>query len=386
MANFSKEELEVVVVGAGPSGIAVSACLNKLGIKNVVLEKEDCCAYLWKKKTYDRLHLHLSKKFCSLPFMPHATSSPKYLSKNEFIQYLDEYVEHFNIKPKFQTCVELAFYNNEENKWNVKSRKVDSGEMKLYACDFLILATGENNEGYIPNVVGIENFKGNIIHSSDYKSGEQYKDKKVLVIGSGNSGMEIAFDLSNYGSHTSIVVRSPIHVVTREMVHIGMVLLKYLPISLVDTMIAKFAKFKFGNLAKFGIPQPEEGPFSIKISKGTSPVIDVGAIGKIKLEEIKVLPGISKIKEHTIMFENGEEHQFDAIIFATGYKNVATKWLKDYSSIFLDDGTLMNEFPNHWKGENGLYCAGFSKRGLAGISLDAITIVDDIKTVRGDKI
>ncbi|KAK6777963.1 hypothetical protein RDI58_024681 [Solanum bulbocastanum] len=279
-----------------------------------------------------------------------------------------------------------AFYNNEENKWNVKSRKVASGEMELYACDFLILATGENNEGYIPNVVGIENFKGNIIHSSDYKSGEQYKDKKVLVIGSGNSGMEIAFDLSNYGSHTSIVVRSPIHVVTREMVHIGMVLLKYLPISLVDTMIAKFAKFKFGNLAKFGIPQPEEGPFSIKISKGASPIIDVGAIGKIKLEEIKVLPGISKIKEHTVMFENGEEHPFDAIIFATGYKNVATKWLKDYSSIFLDDGTLMNEFPNHWKGENGLYCAGFSKRGLAGISMDAITIVDDIKTVRGDKI
>ncbi|KAG5581444.1 hypothetical protein H5410_052071 [Solanum commersonii] len=366
MANFSKEELEVVVVGAGPSGIAISACLNKLGIKNIVLEKEDCCAYLWKKKTYDRLHLHLSKKICSLPFMPHATSSPKYLSKNEFIQYLDEYVEHFNIKPKFQTCVELAFYNSEENKWNVKSRNVASGEMELYACDFLILVTGENNEGYIPNVVGIENFKGNIIHSSDYKSGEQYKDKKVLVIGSGNSGMEIAFDLSNYGSHTSIVIRSPIHVVTREMVHIGMVLLKYLPISLVDTMIAKFAKFKFGNLEKFGIPQRKKVHFQLKSQK--------------------VLPGISEIKEHTVMFENGEERQFDAIIFATGYKNVATKWLKDYSSIFLDDGTLKNEFPNHWKGENGLYCAGFSKRGLAGISMDAITIVDDIKTIRGDKI
>lgn len=79
-----------------------------------------------------------------------------------------------------------------------------------------------------------------------------------------------------------------IHVVTREMVHIGMLMLKYLPISLVDTVIAKYAKFKFGNLAEFGIPQPEEGPFSVKISKGTSPVIDVGAIDKIKLGEIKV--------------------------------------------------------------------------------------------------
>ncbi|XP_004247953.2 probable indole-3-pyruvate monooxygenase YUCCA10 [Solanum lycopersicum] len=381
MANFTKEEIDVVVVGAGPSGIAVAACLNNLGINNVVLEKQDCCAYLWKKKTYDRLHLHLSKDFCSLPYMSHKTSSPKYMPKKEFIRYLDEYVDHFNIKPKFKTCVEAAFYNNQEKKWNVKSRNLTSGEIELYVSDFLILATGENNLGYIPKMVGIENFEGKIIHSSDYRSGEKYKDKKVLVVGSGNSGMEIAFDLSNYESHASIVVRSPIHVLTREMVYMAMLLLKYLPIYLVDTVIAIYAKFMFGNLAELGIPQPEEGPFSVKISKGRSPVIDVGAINKIKLGQIKVLPGISYIKEHTVVFDNGNEHQFDAIIFATGYKNIATKWLKDYSSIFLEDGTLIN-----WKGENGLYCAGFSKRGIAGISMDAIAIVDDIKTIRGDKI
>ncbi|KAG5588548.1 hypothetical protein H5410_048982 [Solanum commersonii] len=381
MVNFSKQEVEVVVVGAGPSGIAISACLNNFGIKNVVLEKEDCCAYLWKKKTYDRLNLHLAKGFCSLPFMPHTTSTPKYLSKNEFIQYLDKYVEHFSIKPKFQTCVELAFFNSEEGKWNVKSRDLASGDLEVYACNFLILATGENNEGYIPKVVGIEKFEGEIIHSSDYKSGKKYKEKNVLIVGSGNSGMEIAFDLSNYGSHASIVVRSPIHVLTREMVYTAMLMLKYLPVSLVDTVIAKYAKFKFGNLAELGIPQPEEGPFSVKISKGRSPVIDVGAIDKIKLGQIKVLPEISEIREHTVVFDNGDEHQFDAIIFATGYKNVATKWLKDYSSIFLEDGTLIN-----WKGENGLYAVGFSKRGIAGISMDAIAIADNIKTVREDKI
>ncbi|XP_015162435.1 probable indole-3-pyruvate monooxygenase YUCCA10 [Solanum tuberosum] len=181
----------------------------------------------------------------------------------------------------------------------------------MYASDFFILSTGENNEGYNPKMIGIENFKGEIINSSDYRSGKKYKDKKVLVIGSGHSGIEIAFDLSNYESHTSIFVRSPIYVLTREMVYSAMLLLKYLPISLVDT----------------------------------------------------VLPGILEIKEHTILFDNGDKHQFDAIIFATGYKNIATKWLKDYSSIFLEDGTLIN-----WKGENGLYCAGFSKRGIAGIS------------------
>ncbi|KAG5594923.1 hypothetical protein H5410_036155 [Solanum commersonii] len=233
--------------------------------------------------------------------MPHATSSPKYMPKKEFIQYLDEYAEHLNIKPTFQTCT---------------SRKIE-----IYASDFLILATVENNEGYIPNMIGIENFKGEIIHSSDYRFGEKYKDKKVLVVGSRNSGMEIAFHLSNYESQTSIFVRSPIHVLTKEMVYTAMLLLKYLPISLVVTVITKCAKFKFGNLEELGIPQPE-GPFSVKISKFRSTVIDVGVIDNIKL---------GQIKEHIIVFDNGDEHQFDVIIFATEYKNIATKWLKDYS-------------------------------------------------------
>ncbi|XP_015162436.1 probable indole-3-pyruvate monooxygenase YUCCA10 [Solanum tuberosum] len=207
-------------------------------------------------------------------------------------------------------------------KWTVKSRNLTSGKIEIYASDFLILATVENNEGYIPNMIGIENFKGEIIHSSDYRSGEKYKDKKVLVVGSGNSGMEIAFDLSNYESQTSFFVRSRIHVLTKDMVYTAMLLPKYLPISLVDTVTTKCTKFKFGNFEELGIPQPEEGPFSVKRSKGRSTVIDVGVIDNIKL---------GQIKEHTVVFDNGNEHQFDAIIFATGYKNIATQWLKDYS-------------------------------------------------------
>ncbi|KAG5594926.1 hypothetical protein H5410_036158 [Solanum commersonii] len=176
------------------------------------------------------------------------------MPKKNIIQYLDEHVEHFNIKPKFQTCVESAFYNFGEMKWNVKSRNLTSGEIEMYANS-------------CPN-------KGDGVYCN---------------------------------------------------------------------VIAKI----FSNIYELGIPQPEEGPFSIRVSKGRSPVIDVGAIDKIKFEQIK---------DHTVVFDNGDEHQFDAIIFATRYKNIVTKWLKDYSSIFLEDGTLI-----YWKGDNGLYCAGFSK-------------------------
>ncbi|KAG5594910.1 hypothetical protein H5410_036142 [Solanum commersonii] len=161
-----------------------------------------------------------------------------------------------------------------EKKWNVKSRNLTSGEIEMYASDFLISAARENNEGYIPKIIVMKNIKGETIHSSDYRAGEKYKDKKVLVVGSGNSGMEIAFELSNYESHRSIVFGSAVN-------------------------------------------------FSISLC---------------------------------LIF-----------IFIVICLHV--------------NGTLIN-----WKGENGLYYAGFLKSGITGISMDARAIADDIKTVRGDKI
>ena len=79
-----------------------------------------------------------------------------------------------------------------------------------YNCRILVVATGENSEGFIPHVPGLESFNGEILHSSKYKSGSNYSGKAILVVGCGNSGMEVAYDLANYGARSSIVVRSPV--------------------------------------------------------------------------------------------------------------------------------------------------------------------------------
>lgn len=206
------EEQVVIIVGAGPSGLATAACLKQLSIPYIILEREDCFASLWTKKSYDRLHLHLPKQFCQLPHMPFPTTCPKYVPKKDFLQYLDHYVSHFNINPLYQRSVVSAVYDETARKWNVKA-KINgggSGEMEEYSGEFLVVATGETSDVFVPEVEGLSKFMGDVIHSTEYKCGEKYEGKHVLVVGSGNSGMEIALDLANYGAKTSIVFRSPV--------------------------------------------------------------------------------------------------------------------------------------------------------------------------------
>ncbi|KAH7520835.1 hypothetical protein FEM48_Zijuj08G0188100 [Ziziphus jujuba var. spinosa] len=371
MTVLQNKPKKVLIVGAGPSGLATAACLSASSIPYTILEREDCYASLWQKRAYDRLGLHLAKSFCSLPFMPHLSTTPTFMPKATFLSYLENYVSKFNINPLYRRSVELASYDEGEKQWRVEAKNFASGETEVFYADFLVIASGENDEAFIPKVHGLETFEGEIIHSSQYKCGEKYKDKHILVVGSGNSGMEISDDLSDYGACTCVVIRSPFHVLTKRMVHVGMWMLKFMPVEAVDLIISLVARFSFGDLSKIGIPKPKKGPFQLKTISGKTPVIDTGSIEKIRNKKIKVLPGLVEVKRNKVVFENGEELRFDAIIFATGYRSAAKNWLKE-------DGMPKNEYPSHWQGEKGLYCAGMSGRGLSGVSSDAINIANHI--------
>ncbi|KAI3750839.1 hypothetical protein L2E82_21696 [Cichorium intybus] len=376
-----KHETVVVIVGAGPAGIATSACLNLLSIPNVILERDDCYASLWQKKAYDRLKLHLAKNFCELPHMPFPVSAPTFVSKYMFVQYLHRYVYQFNVDPLCQRSVESASYDNIARRWVVIAKNRVSGLVEEYVGEFLVVATGENSEGFIPNVSGLDTFTGSVIHSSEYQNGKKFGYKNVLVVGAGNSGMEIAYDLFNWGAQTSIVVRSPVHVLTKELVQLGMYLLKYLSCTFVDKIVLMFCKLLYGDLCQYGIQMPTKGPFCLKRETGRSPVIDVGTVARIKTGDIEVMTPIEKIQGDQIMFTNGQEKRFDAIVFATGFRSTVRGWLKDDGGLFNEEGMPYHKSPNHWKGEHGLYCVGFASAGLFGISNDAKNIANDISQI-----
>ncbi|KAL8149013.1 putative indole-3-pyruvate monooxygenase YUCCA10 [Apium graveolens] len=373
------KETVVIIVGAGPSGLATAACLKTHSIPYIILEREDCFASIWKHKSYDRVHLHLAKQLCQLPFMSFPKSCPTFVSKKQFLQYLDDYVTRFNIKPLYQRQVVSAFYDENSSKWKIKATtKGVSNEFEEYSSRFLVVATGETCDAYRPEVEGLSKFAGDFVHSTEYKSGEIYENKHVLVVGCGNSGMEIALDLANHGAKVSVVVRRPVHVLSRGMVHWGLSLLKYFPYYIVDFLMVLFSKIKYGDLSKYGIHRPQEGPFSLKVKSGKYPVIDVGTCHKIKSGEIQVLPGLRSIGESEVLFEDSRSYPFDSIIFATGFTRSTKTWLKGDSYLLNDDGIPKPEFPKHWKGEKGLYCVGLARRGLYGAAMDAQNIANDI--------
>lgn len=376
-----------VIVGAGPSGLAVAACLKQRGIPSIVLERTNCVASLWQLKSYDRLRLHLPKQFCELPLMPFPQNFPTYPTKQQFVNYLEDYATKFDINPLFNECVESAEFDSSIGFWRVKSvGMVKNGEERSseFVCRWLVVATGENAEEVVPEIRGMKEFGGQIVHTSCYKSGDAFGGKKVLVVGCGNSGMEVCLDLCNHNASPSLVVRDAVHVLPREMLGrstfgLSMWLLKWFPVRLVDTFLLIVCRILLGDTSKLGLVRPRIGPLGLKSSAGKTPVLDIGTLDRIKKGDIKVVPGIQRLTRQTVEYVNGEKEDFDAIILATGYKSNVPSWLKEKEMFSEKDGFPRQPFPNGWKGEDGLYAVGFTKRGLLGASMDARRIAEDIE-------
>lgn len=197
-----------VIVGAGPSGLAAAACLREKGVPSLILERSNCIASLWQLKTYDRLSLHLPKQFCELPLMSFPHDFPTYPTKQQFIKYLELYAMTFDIRPLFNQTVVCANYDRNLGLWRV--RTTTTMMTTEYVTRWLIVATGENAEAVVPGIEGMDEFGASIMHTSLYKSGEIFRGKKVLVVGCGNSGMEVCLDLCNHHASPSLVVRDTV--------------------------------------------------------------------------------------------------------------------------------------------------------------------------------
>ncbi|CAL9082795.1 unnamed protein product [Musa acuminata var. zebrina] len=379
-----------LIVGAGPSGLAVGACLKEHGVPFVILERSNSIASLWRNRTYDRLKLHLPKQFCQLPKLPFPVDFPEYPTKDQFIDYLESYAARFELNPQFNETAQSAKFDDTCGMWRVRTAASSNAEVE-YICQWLVVATGENAECVIPEMEGLKEFGGQVIHASDYRSGEAYRGKQVLVVGYGNSGMEVCVDLCHHNSFPVMVVRDSVHVLPREICkkstfELAVLLMKWFPVKLVDRILLALSWMILGNMEEYGLKRPSLGPLELKHKQGKTPVLDLGALEKIKAGEIKVVPGIKRLLHGGVELVDGRVIDVDSVVLATGYCSNVPSWFQAIECLqdtdcFNKDGFPKQPFPNGWKGKTGLYAVGFTKRGLAGASHDAVKVAEDIGRV-----
>ncbi|KAK1555369.1 hypothetical protein Q3G72_025426 [Acer saccharum] len=197
--------------------------------------------------------------------------------------------------------------------------------------------------------------------------------------------MEVSLDLCNHNASPAMVVRSTVHVLPREICgkstfELAVLMMKWLPLWLVDKLMLIMAWFVLGNTESYGLKRPSMGPLQLKNSMGKTPVLDIGALEKIRSGDIQVVPGIKRFSCGQVELVNGQKLDIDSVVLATGYRSNVPSWLQE-SEFFSKNGFPKAPFPHGWRGKAGLYAVGFTKRGLSGASSDAMRIAEDIGNV-----
>ncbi|MDX1961094.1 MAG: NAD(P)/FAD-dependent oxidoreductase, partial [Leptospiraceae bacterium] len=184
-------ETDTIIVGAGPAGLSIAALLGTKNIPYILLEKEEKIGYAWRTH-YERLHLHTVKQYSHLPMMEFPNDYPRYVPRDLVVKYLDAYADKFKIEAK--TGVIVKNIKKKDGNWEIVTNS-DS-----YRSKRVVIAAGYNHSPKIPKWKGQEKFKGKILHSKEYRNGKEFKGKKVLLVGAGNTGGELAIDLWENGA------------------------------------------------------------------------------------------------------------------------------------------------------------------------------------------
>jgi cation diffusion facilitator CzcD-associated flavoprotein CzcO len=324
---------DAIIVGAGPAGLACAATMRAAGLDATVVEKADNVGSAWRRH-YDRLHLHTDRGHSALPGLPMPRSYPAYPSRAQMVAYLESYAERFEIKPVFDT--EVVRLRRDATHW-----RADTASDSI-AAPIVIVATGLAQAPYRPSWPGLEAYCGAILHSSEYRNPQPFAGKRVLVVGFGNSGGEIALDLADAGIDVALSVRGPVQILPRDLLGFPIlswaILYRRLPARLVDIMNAPILRLAVGDIEKLGLRRAAKGPRQMVEEDGRVPLIDIGTLARIRDGSIKIRSGIARFTAAEVIFADHGAEKFDAVILATGFRADLRRLIPDVAGVLDEDG------------------------------------------------
>jgi putative flavoprotein involved in K+ transport len=303
---------DVVIVGAGPAGLAAAATLRARGADAIILERGQNVGEQWRTR-YDRLHLHTIRWLSNLPGYRIPRQFGRWVARDQFMQYLEQYAAHYSLEPRFG--VEATRIDRDDGHWTVRTT---AGPIPTRV---VVMASGYARLPYLPRWPGT--FDGPVVHSGEYRNPRPYRGQDVLIVGAGNSGAEIAVDLAEGGAgRVWIAVRTPPNIVRRDtkgfptqLVGIG---IQHLPPRLIDPVILALRRATSPDLTAYGLPRPS-APFSQFRHTATVPILDVGFIDAIRSGTIEVVPAVTALDGRAVVLADGSRLYPDALVAATGY-------------------------------------------------------------------
>ena len=339
---------DVLVLGAGQCGLAVAARLKQLNLETLVVDRVSRVGDNWRNR-YQSLMLHNQIWANHLPYLPFPSSWPAYLSKDELADWLEIYAKALQLHVQLSTSVVAATHDESTGRWTVKLRNAD-GTLREVHPRHVIQATGVFGVPKKPRIHGADRYTGRLIHAEAYGADFQAENSRVLVIGTGSSGHDVAQDLCRRNAKVTMLQRSSTCVVSVEPgaaraysifaedgppVEDADLVTNSMPFTLLKEFhkqltqrIATMDKELLDGLkaAGFSLDFGEDGSgFLMKYHRyGGGYYINSGCSELIAAGKIKVKSGtVEDMSDHNVHFSDGTSQIFDAIVIAAGYENMS---------------------------------------------------------------
>lgn len=305
----------VVIVGGGPAGISAALSLWDLGVRTVVVERGDQVGAAWRGR-YDRLRLNTGRRFSHLPGRQYPKGTPMFPTRDQLVDHLDRHSREEGIELRLATTVHRV--DRRGLGWRLTT---SVGELDARR---VVIATGYQHTPVFPEVSGT--FSGELLHACDYRNPGPFCGKRVLVIGAGSSGLEIAHDLATgAAAQVWLSVRTPPNILPRfgpaglpnDVLSIP---LFHLPVGLADRVAISARRRAFGDLSRVGLPIPDEGPFARARRLHVAPtVVDGDTIDVVRAGGVQMVSAVTAFEDADVCLSNGSSLRPDVVISATGY-------------------------------------------------------------------